>query len=105
MIRATNTAAASRPGHGLLTAQADQWLVPSFHAGHTARHCRSCTVLADLRGAPRFDVMHPWPAVAAADVARTQLHGATPNPAFASRLRDEAYARVVQFHRQNLGTP
>ncbi len=90
---------------GLLAAQADEWLLPAFHSGHVARQCRSCTVLADLPGATHFDVMHPWPGAAAAEVARTQPRGAAINPAFDSRLRDEAYARVVQFHRQNLGTP
>jgi predicted dienelactone hydrolase len=90
---------------GLLTAQADEWLLPAFHSGHVARQCRNCTVLADLPGATHFDVMHPWPGAAAAEVARTQPRGAAANPAFDGRLRDEAYARVVQFHRQNLGTP
>ena len=90
---------------GLVAAQADQWLVPTFHSAHVARHCTTCTTLADLPGATHFDVMHPWPAAAAADVARTQLRGAIPNPAFDGWLRDEAYARVVQFHRQHLGTP
>lgn len=89
---------------GLIAAQANEWLVPRFHSGHAARHCRACTVLANLPGATHFDVMQPWPAAAAAEVARTQLRGAAANPAFDGRLREEAYARVVQFHRQNLGT-
>lgn len=90
---------------GLVGAQADQWLLPAFHSSRVVRHCGNCTMLADLPGATHFDVMHPWPGAAAAEVARTQPRGAATNPAFDGRLRDEAYARVVQFHRQNLGTP
>ncbi len=88
---------------GLVAAQADEWLAPHFHSGHVLRHCTSCTLLADLPGATHFDVMQPWPAAAGAEVARRQMWGATTNPAFDTRLRDEAYARVVKFHLQHLG--
>ena len=87
---------------GLVAAQADEWLVSRYHSGHVAKHCRSCTVLVDLPGATHFDVMHPWPAAVGAEVARQQPRGAVTNPTFDARLRDEAYARVVQFHRRQL---
>jgi predicted dienelactone hydrolase len=88
---------------GLIAARSDRMLVPQFHSDHVRQHCKSCTVLADLPRAAHFDVMHPWPAAVAAEVTRLQTRGVETDPAFDARLRDEAYARVVQFHRRHLG--
>jgi len=90
---------------GLLAAQADQMLVPRFHSARVQAHCPSCTVLADLPGATHFDVMQPWPAAVGRVVGAQQVRGVATNPRFDARLREQAYARVVEFHRQHLGSP
>ncbi len=87
---------------GVIAAQADTWLAPRFHSSRVLAHCTGCTVLADLPGATHFDVMHPWPAAVGEEVARRQPRGVATNPAFDTRLRDQAYARVVEFHLQHL---
>jgi len=90
---------------GLLAAQADQMLVPRFHSARVQAHCPTCTVLADLPGATHFDVMQPWPAAVERIVGAQQVRGVATNPRFDARLREQAYARVVEFHRRHIGSP
>lgn len=87
---------------GLVTASADQVLVPQFHSEYVLTHCKSCTRLMELGQAGHFDVLSPWPASVAADVAQSQVRGGQPTPGFDARRRDEAHQRIVDFHRKHL---
>lgn len=87
---------------GLVTASADQVLVPQFHSEHVLTHCKSCTRLMELGQAGHFDVLSPWPASVAADVAKAQVRGGQPTPGFDPLRRDEAHQRIVDFHRKHL---
>jgi predicted dienelactone hydrolase len=88
---------------GLVTAKNDQVLVPRFHSEHVLAHCRSCQRLADLP-AGHFDLLSPWPEALAKDVAALQVRGGLPTPGFDAKLRDAAFAQIVQFHLKHLGS-
>ena len=88
---------------GLVTAKDDQVLVPRFHSDHVLAHCRSCQRLTDLP-AGHFDLLAPWPEILAKDVASRQVRGGLPTPGFDTRLRDAAFAQIVQFHLKHLGS-
>jgi predicted dienelactone hydrolase len=87
---------------GLVSAQHDEVLVPRFHSDHVLRHCTTCTQLADLPQAGHFDVLWPWPADVAREVAATQVRGGLPHPAFNPREREAAHHRIAEFFRHNL---
>ncbi len=86
---------------GLVTAKNDQVLVPRFHSDHVLAHCRSCVQLADLP-AEHFDLLSPWPDSVARETAKTQVRGGLPKPGFDAKLRDAAFAQIVQFHLKHL---
>jgi predicted dienelactone hydrolase len=86
---------------GLVTAKNDQVLVPRFHSDHVLTHCKSCKQLADLP-AEHFDLLSPWPETVAREVAATQVRGGLPTPGFDAKLRDAAFAQIVQFHLKHL---
>jgi predicted dienelactone hydrolase len=87
---------------GLVSAQHDEVLVPRFHSDHVLRHCTTCTQLAELPQAGHFDVLWPWPADVAREVAATQVRGGLPHPAFNPREREVAHQRIAEFFRHNL---
>jgi predicted dienelactone hydrolase len=87
---------------GLVTAKNDQVLVPRFHSDHVLAHCKSCQRLADLP-AEHFDLLSPWPEAAAREAAAGQVRGGLPTPGFDAKLRDAAFAQIVQFHLKHLG--
>lgn len=87
---------------GIVGAQGDEVLLPRFHAEHVLKHCKTCTLLADLPGAGHFDLLWPWPESVAREVAAGQVRGGRPLPGFEARLREEAHAKIVTFHRQHL---
>ncbi len=89
---------------GLVTAKSDQVLVPRFHSDHVLAHCKSCQRLADLP-AEHFDLLSPWPEAAAREAAASQVRGGLPTPGFDAKLRDAAYAQIVQFHLKHLSAP
>lgn len=86
---------------GILSAQNDTVLVPQFHSSHVLNHCPTCTLLADLPGG-HFDVLWPWPEGLAREVAAKQVRGGLPTPGFNPALREEAHARIAEFHRRHL---
>lgn len=87
---------------GVVSAQRDEVLLPRFHSEHLLAHCKACQRLADLPGAGHFDLLWPWPAGVAREVAAQQVRGGLPVPGFDPRLREAAHARIVAFHRQHL---
>ncbi|MBW0171505.1 MAG: dienelactone hydrolase [Hydrogenophaga sp.] len=87
---------------GVVSADQDEVLVPRFHATRLLTHCKACTQLADLKGAGHFDVLSPWPASVAREVAAQQVRGGLPVPGFDARQREAAHAKIVDFHRQHL---
>lgn len=87
---------------GVVSAAQDEVLVPRFHSTRLLAECRACGSLGDLPGAGHFDVLWPWPASVAREVAAQQLRGGLPVPGFDGRLREAAHARIVDFHRQHL---
>lgn len=87
---------------GIVGAQGDEVLLPRFHAQHVLAHCKTCRLLADLPGAGHFDLLWPWPAPVAQQVAAGQVRGGLPRPGFEARQRDDAHAKIVAFHRQHL---
>lgn len=88
----------------LISARNDQVLVPSFHSDHVLANCRNCQRLVDLPAA-HFDLLAPWPETMARQAAAGQVRGGLPTPSFDARLRDAAFAQVVQFHLKHLGNP
>ncbi|TAG26187.1 MAG: dienelactone hydrolase [Burkholderiales bacterium] len=86
---------------GVVSAKNDQVLVPRFHSEHVLAHCTSCQRLADLP-AEHFDLLSPWPESVAREVAATQVRGGLPTPGFDAKLRDAAFAQIVQFHLKHL---
>ena len=52
--------------------------------------------------AGHFDVLWPWPASVAREVATQQVRGGLPVPGFDARQREAAHAKIVDFHRQHL---
>lgn len=89
---------------GVVSAQLDEVLVPRFHSAHLLAHCKTCTLLADLPGAGHFDLLWPWPAATAHQVAALQVRGGLPVPGFDAGQRDAAHAKIAAFHRQHLTT-
>ncbi len=87
---------------GVVSADQDEVLVPRFHATRLLTHCKACTQLADLKGAGHFDVLSPWPASVAREVAAQQVRGGLPVPGFDARQREAAHGKIVDFHRQHL---
>ena len=87
---------------GVVSATADTMLLPAYHSGHVLRECGRCTLLAELQGAAHFDLLSPWPASVADAVALQMPRGGRTAPGFDPRLRTEAMARIVDFHRRNL---
>ncbi|MBS7806727.1 hypothetical protein [Variovorax sp. PCZ-1] len=86
---------------GLVTAKNDQVLVPRFHSDYVLTNCRSCQQLVDLP-AEHFDLLAPWPEAVAREVAASQVRGGMPTPGFDAKLRDAAFAKIVQFHLKHL---
>jgi predicted dienelactone hydrolase len=87
---------------GIVGAQRDEVLVPRFHSEHILKHCKTCTLLADLPGAGHFDVLWPWPETIARAAADAQVRGGDPVPGFNPALREAAQAKLVAFHVQHL---
>lgn len=87
---------------GVLGADHDEVLLPALHSRHVLQHCGACTSLGELPGAGHFDVLAPWPAELAAQVAGQQVRGGMPVPGFDPAERRAAVARIVEFHRQVL---
>jgi len=87
---------------GIVGARGDEVLLPRFHSEHILKHCKTCTLLADLPGAGHFDLLWPWPDTVAREVAAGQVRGGLPLPGFDARHREEAHAKIVAFHRQHL---
>ena len=87
---------------GVVSASNDQVLVPRFHSEHVLTHCKSCVRLVDLP-ATHFDLLAPWPDAVAQEVARGQVRGGLPTPGFDAKLRDAAFAQIVQFHLKHIG--
>ena len=87
---------------GVVSAKHDQVLAPRFHSEHVLAHCRSCVRLTDLPAA-HFDLLSPWPDALAAEAAKAQVRGGLPTPGFDAKLRDTAFAQIVQFHLKHLG--
>ena len=88
---------------GVVRARQDQVLLPQWHADHVLRHAPTSEVLADMSGAGHFDVLWPWPEPVARATAALQLRGGLPNPAFDTRLREQAHAKITRFYLQHLG--
>ncbi|WP_353395943.1 dienelactone hydrolase [Hydrogenophaga sp. 5NK40-0174] len=86
----------------VVTAQDDTVLVPRFHAQHVVAHCRTAEMMAPLPNAGHFDILSPWPASVAREVAASQVRGGEPNPKFDPTDRSAAHARIVAFHVQHL---
>jgi predicted dienelactone hydrolase len=87
---------------GVVAAERDQVLLPAFHSSHVLAHCGRCVALATLPGGGHFDVLSPWPAAIAAQVAASQLRGGWPEPGFDPAARSAAQARIAGFLRQAL---
>lgn len=87
---------------GVVAAERDQVLLPVLHSGHVLAHCGRCVALATLPGAGHFDVLSPWPAAVAAQVAAGQLRGGLPEPGFDAAQRGAAQARIAAFLRDAL---
>lgn len=87
---------------GVVAAERDQVLLPALHSGHVLAHCGRCVALATLPGAGHFDVLSPWPAAVAAQVAAGQLRGGLPEPGFDAAQRGAAQARIAAFLREAL---
>ena len=86
---------------GVVVATLDEVLVPRFHSQHLLTHCTTCTLLATLPGG-HFDVLSPWPASVAQEVAVQQVRGGAVTPGFDPAARKAAHARIVEFHRPHL---
>jgi predicted dienelactone hydrolase len=86
---------------GIVSARLDQVLLPRFHSDYALAHCKSCTRLADLP-AGHFDVLGPWPASVAREVAATQTRGGLVTPGFDQAARVAANAKIVEFHQRHL---
>jgi predicted dienelactone hydrolase len=87
---------------GIVGAQRDEVLVPRFHSKHILKHCKTCSLLADLPGAGHFDLLWPWPETVARATADAQVRGGDPVPGFNPALREAAQAKLVAFHVQHL---
>lgn len=87
---------------GVVAAERDQVLLPRLHSGHVLAHCGRCVALATLPGAGHFDVLSPWPAPVAAQVAAGQLRGGLPEPGFDAAQRVAAQVRIAAFLRDAL---
>jgi predicted dienelactone hydrolase len=86
---------------GVVTATADQVLLPRFHAEHVLRHVPHGRRLASVPGG-HFDVLSPWPASVAAAVAAQQVVGGEVTPGAGAAERQAAYAAVARFHKAQL---
>ncbi len=89
---------------GIVAAQADTMLKPLLHSDYLLKHCNTCTLLDKVPGASHLDMLHPWPKEIATQTARTQPYGAELNLNFDAERRNAAYARIVAFHRKQLGS-
>lgn len=87
---------------GVVGASDDTMLVPAFHSGYVLRHCVSCKPLMEMKGATHLDVLAPWPASVATQVAAQQARGGELNPRFDPAQRDEAHRRIAGFFAATL---
>jgi predicted dienelactone hydrolase len=87
---------------GVVRAGRDRWLVPQFHSDHVLRACERCSLIADLPGAGHMDLLAPWPAAVARDVAASQPVGGMPEPGFDPKAREQAFAAIAAFHSSRL---
>jgi len=86
---------------GVVSGERDTVLLPRFHSDHVLAHVPTARSLARLP-AGHFDVLWPWPASVAREVAALQVRGGETTPGFDPALREAAQAQIVQFHRQHL---
>jgi len=89
---------------GIVSAQNDQLLLPTFHSGQVLAHCSSCRLLTDLPGTGHMDLLRPWPEALAREIAAGQARGGAVTPALDPALLTQAHDRIVAFHRQHLMT-
>lgn len=87
---------------GVVSAGRDTLLLPEFHSTHLLRHCKSCTLLAELRGAGHFDLLAPWPQAVARNVGALQPRGGLPEPGFEAKERDGAFDAIALFFARQL---
>lgn len=89
---------------GVVSAQNDQLLLPRYHSGRVLANCGRCQLLADLPGAGHMDLLRPWPASLAQEVAAAQARGGDITPGLDPQWLTRAHDRIVAFHRQHLLT-
>ena len=87
---------------GIVGVDQDQVLLPRFHSDGVLAHCKTCTLLTTLKGAGHFDLLSPWPASVASQVADTQVRGGLPVHGFDPTAREAAQASIASFFLQNL---
>lgn len=90
---------------GVVSAGADEVLLPRFHSDHVLRHCARCRSLLELGNAAHFDLLWPWPEEIAHEVARQFLRGGMPSPDFDPAGRERAHERIGAFLLEQLGPP
>lgn len=87
---------------GVVSASEDTMLVPAYHSSHVLRHCGSCRLLMELKGATHLDVLSPWPAQVARAVGAQQSRGGELGANFDPAQRDEAHRRIAAFFAATL---
>lgn len=87
---------------GVVSAGRDTLLLPEFHSAHVLRHCKACTLLAELPGAGHFDLLAPWPQEVARGVGAMQPRGGYPEPDFDAKERDAAFDAIARFFTRQL---
>lgn len=90
---------------GVVSAGADEVLLPRFHSEYVRRHCDACRNLLVLDNAGHFDLLWPWPEEIAEEVAEQFLRGGMPNPEFDPAGRARAHERISGFFREQLDPP
>jgi len=85
---------------GLVQAQADTVLLPSFHSAYVLANCGRCVSLDAVPGGGHFDTLSPWPDSIASAVAA--MPGGGRNPAVTDERRQQSYDAISRFFAANL---
>lgn len=87
---------------GLLRMGQDTMVVPALHVDRVTQACRRCKVIVDLPQGAHMDLMSPWPAEVARQVAAAHPRGAEASGRIDDTQRAAAFDAVVAFHREHL---
>jgi predicted dienelactone hydrolase len=87
---------------GLLRLGRDTMVVPALHVDRVTQACRRCRLIVDLPQGAHMDLMSPWPAEVARQVAAAHPRGAEASGRIDDVQRAAAFDAVAAFHREHL---